>query len=225
MRILICGNGKSGNALIATNQVCISFLIFENEAVVHWLKASNHDFSVPMNTVVHVVVLLFSTSTFKVTSQTLWFSQASCFLLSICISRFCTVRFQDSSVDQILLKSIQSIATMELFEKIVVDKVLCLISLVTKRGGLLTNLYCTQCPIFSTKARTDLNYHFANKHRAPKPSSVVFVTNSFQALMLYDKINTVNMAFLTKQQLLILTISSMKLLIRVVFMSTFPREF
>ena len=30
-------------------------------------------------------------------------------------------------------------------------------------------LYCTQCPIFSTKSQIDLNYHIAKKHSAPKP--------------------------------------------------------
>ena len=31
-------------------------------------------------------------------------------------------------------------------------------------------LYCTQCPIFSTKSQDDLNDHIAKKHSAPKPA-------------------------------------------------------
>ena len=31
-------------------------------------------------------------------------------------------------------------------------------------------LYCTQCPNFSTKSRSDLSYHVAKKHNAPRPS-------------------------------------------------------
>ena len=31
-------------------------------------------------------------------------------------------------------------------------------------------LYCTQCPIFSTKSRDDLNYHIAKQHSAAVPS-------------------------------------------------------
>ena len=30
-------------------------------------------------------------------------------------------------------------------------------------------LYCTHCPKFSTKSQSDLNYHIAKKHSAPKP--------------------------------------------------------
>ena len=29
-------------------------------------------------------------------------------------------------------------------------------------------LYCTQCPNFSTKSQSDLNYHIGKKHSAPK---------------------------------------------------------
>ena len=29
-------------------------------------------------------------------------------------------------------------------------------------------LYCTHCPIFSTKSQSDLNYHIAKRHSAPK---------------------------------------------------------
>ena len=31
-------------------------------------------------------------------------------------------------------------------------------------------LYCTQCPIFFTKSRDDINYHIAKKHSVPRPS-------------------------------------------------------
>ena len=31
-------------------------------------------------------------------------------------------------------------------------------------------MYCTQCPIFSTKSRNEPNYHTALKHSAPKPN-------------------------------------------------------
>ena len=34
-------------------------------------------------------------------------------------------------------------------------------------------LYCTHCPNFSTKSQSDLNYHIAKKHSAPK-SDVTF---------------------------------------------------
>ena len=37
----------------------------------------------------------------------------------------------------------------------------------TKRCSVGT-LYCTQCPNFSTKYPSDLKYHIAKKHRAPK---------------------------------------------------------
>ena len=30
-------------------------------------------------------------------------------------------------------------------------------------------LYCIQCPNFSTKSQSDLNYHIAKKHNGPKP--------------------------------------------------------
>ena len=30
-------------------------------------------------------------------------------------------------------------------------------------------LYCTRCPKFSAKSQSDLNYHIAKKHGAPKP--------------------------------------------------------
>ena len=37
-----------------------------------------------------------------------------------------------------------------------------------KKRWSVGTLYCTQCPIFSTKSQNDLNYHFAKKHSAPK---------------------------------------------------------
>ena len=38
-----------------------------------------------------------------------------------------------------------------------------------KKSCSAGTLYCTQCPIFSTKTKNDLNYHIAKKHSAPKP--------------------------------------------------------
>ena len=37
-----------------------------------------------------------------------------------------------------------------------------------KKSCSAGTLYCTQCPNFSTKSQTDLNYHIAKKHSAPK---------------------------------------------------------
>ena len=38
-----------------------------------------------------------------------------------------------------------------------------------KKSCSAGTLYCTQCPNFSTKSQSDLNYHIAKKHSAPKP--------------------------------------------------------
>ena len=38
-----------------------------------------------------------------------------------------------------------------------------------KKSCSAGTLYCTHCPIFSTKCQNDLNYHTAKKHSAPKP--------------------------------------------------------
>ena len=38
-----------------------------------------------------------------------------------------------------------------------------------KRSCFAGALYCTHCPNFSTKSQSDLNYHIAQKHNAPKP--------------------------------------------------------
>ena len=38
-----------------------------------------------------------------------------------------------------------------------------------KKRCSVGTLYCTQCPNFSTKSQSDLNYHVAKKHSAPKP--------------------------------------------------------
>ena len=37
-----------------------------------------------------------------------------------------------------------------------------------KKRCSVGTLYCTQCPNFSTKSQSDLNYHIAKKHSAPK---------------------------------------------------------
>ena len=38
-----------------------------------------------------------------------------------------------------------------------------------KKSCSAGTLYCTHCPNFSTKSQSDLNYHIAKKHSAPKP--------------------------------------------------------
>ena len=38
-----------------------------------------------------------------------------------------------------------------------------------KKRCSVGTLYCTHCPNFSTKSQSDLNYHIAKKHGAPKP--------------------------------------------------------
>ena len=42
-------------------------------------------------------------------------------------------------------------------------------------------LYCTQCPNFSTKSQSGLNYHIAKKHSAPKPD------NTFKFKLCYQE--------------------------------------
>ena len=37
-----------------------------------------------------------------------------------------------------------------------------------KKRCSVGTLYCTHCPNFSTKSQSDLNYHIAKKHSAPK---------------------------------------------------------
>ena len=41
-------------------------------------------------------------------------------------------------------------------------------------------LYCTHCPIISTKCQIDLNYHIAKKHSAPKPDVTFKCKNCYQ---------------------------------------------
>ena len=50
-----------------------------------------------------------------------------------------------------------------------------------KKRCSVGTLYCTQCPHFSTKSRSDLNYHFAMKHSAQKPGV------SFKCKLWYQK--------------------------------------
>ena len=38
-----------------------------------------------------------------------------------------------------------------------------------KKRCSVATLFCTQCPSFSTKSQSDLDYHFAKKHSVPKP--------------------------------------------------------
>ena len=40
-----------------------------------------------------------------------------------------------------------------------------------KKRCSVGTLYCTQCPNFSTKSQSDLNYHIAKRHSAPKPDT------------------------------------------------------
>ena len=79
-------------------------------------------------------------------------------------------------------------------------------------------LYCTQCPNFSATSKNDLIYHMAKKHGAPEADvtlSAKFVTKSFQAFTLYVNKKTPIMAFLSRQQMFIRTISLTKLMIRI----------
>ena len=41
-------------------------------------------------------------------------------------------------------------------------------------------LYCSQCPNYSTKSQSDMNYHVANKHRTPKPDVTLKFTLCYQ---------------------------------------------
>ena len=49
-------------------------------------------------------------------------------------------------------------------------------------------LYCTQCPIFSTKSQSDLNYYIAKNWMSP--SGVTFVIKSFQDFTPYVNMKT-----------------------------------
>ena len=65
-----------------------------------------------------------------------------------------------------------------------------------KKRCSVGTLFCTQGPNFSTKSQSDLIYHIAKKHSAPKPDITFkwnFVIKSFQAFTLYVNIETINM--------------------------------
>ena len=85
-----------------------------------------------------------------------------------------------------------------------------------KKRFSVGTLYCTQRANFYTKSQEDLFYLLAKKH-APQnvllPSKVIFVIKSFQDLLLHDNVKTSNMVFLSRRQMLNLTISSTKFLV------------
>ena len=49
-----------------------------------------------------------------------------------------------------------------------------------KKRCSVGTLYCTQCPNFSTKSKSDLNYHIAKKHSARKPDATFKCKLCFQ---------------------------------------------
>ena len=57
-------------------------------------------------------------------------------------------------------------------------------------------LYCTQCPNFSKKSESDLNYHFAKKHSSPKPDITFkckLCYQEFPGFMFYFNTKKLNM--------------------------------
>ena len=49
-----------------------------------------------------------------------------------------------------------------------------------RKSFAIGTLYCTHCPNLSTKSQSDLNYHIAKKHSAPKPDVTFKCKLSFQ---------------------------------------------
>ena len=74
----------------------------------------------------------------------------------------------DYSVKRLILKCLLYIDTRKLHVRIVVPKTTKLNLARHKKSCSASTLFCTQCPIFSTKSQNDLNYHIAKKHSAPK---------------------------------------------------------
>ena len=74
-------------------------------------------------------------------------------------------------------------------------------------------LHCTQCPNFSTTAQKDLLHQILKKHSATKLDVTVKCKlryEQFQGFYALSQQQKPNMAFLSRQQMLNLTVSSMK---------------
>ena len=79
-------------------------------------------------------------------------------------------------------------------------------------------LNCSKRPNFSKKSRNDLNHHIAKKHSAPKPvvmSKSKLSNQGIPALHVSRQQKIFHKAFLSRQQMVIRTISSTKLMMRV----------
>ena len=124
----------------------------------------------------------------------------------------------DYSSKLMILKCLISIQTKQLLVAIEVHKLQSLILLVTRRIVLLVQCILPKVPIFQQNPWITWIIKLL-KTKSPQnlilASSVNFVIKSFQDFTLYDNIKTPNMDFLSRQQWLILTISTTKWKIRI----------
>ena len=87
-----------------------------------------------------------------------------------------------------------------------------------KKGCSAGTLYCTRSPIFSITSTITLTIILLKKRASQNlslRSNVIFLIKSYQHFTLYINIKTSTMAFLSRQQLLIRTISSTKLMMQI----------